>query len=51
MNTNNIYRWRRQLAGGELRLVGVAEFVLVDMAPRFSGLVQRFTKFSLSKHT
>ena len=33
MNTNNIYRWRRQLARGELQLVGGAEFIPVDLAP------------------
>ncbi|CAM5779902.1 transposase [Castellaniella caeni] len=32
MNTNNIYRWRRQLAVGELKLVGGAEFVALEIA-------------------
>lgn len=33
MNTNNIYRWRRQVARGELKLVGGAEFVALEISP------------------
>lgn len=37
ISTTNIYRWRQQLARGELRLVGGAEFIPVEVKPTAKG--------------